>query len=219
MTQEQSELEPEPAVVAERFADSRELLVRLAHDLYEHGERLGLLGPREYARLWSRHLLNCAAIAEAIPQNARVADVGSGAGLPGLVLACVRPDAHFVLIDPMERRCAWLEEESARLGLTNVQVVRARSQEVFDEFQVDVVTARAVSALKTLLGWTAPLLVPGGELLLMKGRSAHDEIEAAAKAIRKQHLEDVRVEVLGSEYLDEPTTVVRGRRAVIVGEE
>ncbi|KAB1657416.1 16S rRNA (guanine(527)-N(7))-methyltransferase RsmG [Pseudoclavibacter sp. CFCC 11306] len=206
--QQIGELEDEPDVVAERFPTARVQLVQLANDLYEQGERLGLLGPREYGRLWSRHLLNCAAVEERIPEGARVADVGSGAGLPGLVLAIIRPDAEFTLIDPMERRCTWLEDESARLGLTNVRVIRARSQEVTDEVMVDVVTARAVSALKTLIGWTAPLLRPGGSLVLMKGRSAAAEIEAASKPIRKFALQDVHVEHLGADYLSEPTTVV-----------
>ncbi|KAB1660711.1 16S rRNA (guanine(527)-N(7))-methyltransferase RsmG [Pseudoclavibacter sp. CFCC 13796] len=206
--QQIGELEDEPDVVAERFPAARVQLVQLANDLYEQGERLGLLGPREYGRLWSRHLLNCAAVEERIPEGARVADVGSGAGLPGLVLAIIRPDAEFTLIDPMERRCTWLEDESARLGLTNVRVIRARSQEVTDEVMVDVVTARAVSALKTLIGWTAPLLRPGGSLVLMKGRSAAAEIEAASKPIRKFALQDVHVEHLGTDYLGEPTTVV-----------
>ena len=206
--QQIGELEDEPDVVAERFPTARVQLVQLANDLYEQGERLGLLGPREYGRLWSRHLLNCAAVEERIPEGARVADVGSGAGLPGLVLAIIRPDAEFTLIDPMERRCTWLEDESARLGLTNVRVIRARSQEVTDEVTVDVATARAVSALKTLIGWTAPLLRPGGSLVLMKGRSAAAEIEAASKPIRKFALQDVHVEHLGADYLREPTTVV-----------
>lgn len=204
-------LEPEPAVVRERFGAARDRLVRLAEDLHEHGERLGLLGPREYERLWTRHLLNCAVVSEAIAPDARVADVGSGAGLPGLVLACVMPRAEFTLIEPMERRCIWLEDESARLGLDNVRVVRARAQDVADEILVDVVTARAVSALKTLIGWTAPLLRPGGELVLMKGRSAEREIEAAAKAIRRHRLQDVRVRRLGEGWLAEPTTVVTAR--------
>lgn len=200
-------LESEPGVAGEVFGEHLERVRQLANDLYAHGEELGLMGPREYPRLWTRHLLNCGIIAPAF--HGVVADVGSGAGLPGLVLAIQRPDLRWTLIEPMARRVAWLQDEATRLGLENVTVVRARAQEV-EPAQFDMITARAVSALKTLLPMSAPLLRPGGEFLFMKGRSAADEIEAARKALRKAGIELPRVEVFGEGLLEEPTTVVRG---------
>ena len=139
----------------------------------------------------------------------RVGDVGSGAGLPGLVLAIARPDVQFVLIEPMERRIAWLNEQVDELGLENVDVVRARAEDAKSSGGLDQVTARAVSALRTLLPLTAPLARRGGELVLMKGINAQAEIQAAEKQIRRFKLSDVRVEVLGTGVLEEETRVVR----------
>jgi 16S rRNA (guanine527-N7)-methyltransferase len=140
-----------------------------------------------------------------------VGDVGSGAGLPGIVLAIARPDVTWELIEPMERRVAWLEEQVASLGLANVTVHRARAEEAGLEGLLDAATARAVSALRTLIPWTAPLVRDGGELILLKGRNAENEIEAAAKQIRRFTLSEVRVEVLGEGLLAEETRVVRAR--------
>ncbi|BDZ64637.1 hypothetical protein GCM10025877_15750 [Agromyces mangrovi Wang et al. 2018] len=143
----------------------------------------------------------------------RVGDVGSGAGLPGLVLALTRPDVEFVLIEPMERRVAWLNDQVDALELRNVEVVRARAEEAKLDGTLDQVTARAVSALRTLIPVTAPLLRSGGELVLMKGANAAKEIDAAAKPIRKYGLSDVEVLVLGEGVVSEPTRVVRARRS------
>ena len=144
------------------------------------------------------------------PEGGRVGDVGSGAGLPGLVLAIARPDVQWVLIEPMERRTTWLNEQVAALGLDNVVVERARAEEAGRwEGVLDAVTARAVSALRTLIPWTAPLVRDGGELILLKGQSAPNEIDAAAKAIRKYKLSDVRLEMVGEGTVSEPTRVVR----------
>ena len=199
-------VESEPTVAASLFGDRLDIARAFTADLAEQGEERGLIGPLELPRLWTRHVLNSAIAAPLF--HGSVADVGSGAGLPGLVLAIARPDVNFTLIEPMERRVAWLTEQVAELGLSNVTVVRARAEEV-EPRQFDVVTARAVSALRTLLPWTAPLVRDGGELVLLKGQRADAEIDAAAKQIKKHRLSDVRVDVLGEGVLDETTRVVR----------
>ncbi|MBB5643084.1 16S rRNA (guanine527-N7)-methyltransferase [Cryobacterium roopkundense] len=138
-----------------------------------------------------------------------VGDVGSGAGLPGLVLAIARPDVTFVLIEPMERRVAWLNDQTAVLGLQNVTVVRARAEDVRLEHPLDQVTARAVSAFRTLIPLTAPLLRAGGELLLMKGERASTEVDGAAKAIQKYRVRDIEILTLGEGVLPDVTRVIR----------
>ena len=150
--------------------------------LATEGTKRGLIGPREVPRLWERHILNCAVVAERVPHNATVADVGSGAGLPGLVWAIARPDIQLTLIEPLLRRTTFLEEVINHLGL-NATVVRARAQDVSERF--DVVTARAVASLDTLAQWTIPLLKPGGVLLALKGQSAQAEIDQAAPVLKQ----------------------------------
>jgi 16S rRNA (guanine527-N7)-methyltransferase len=149
------------------------------------GVERGLIGPREAPRLWDRHLLNSIAVASAIRPDATVADLGSGAGLPGLVLAIGRPDLSVTLVEPLLRRTTFLEEAVADLGLTNVEVVRGRAEELHGTRRFAVVTARALAPLDRLLGWAMPLLARDGELLAMKGSSAVDEISAASTALRK----------------------------------
>ena len=202
-----SELEQEPAAAAQIFGERIELARRFTEALAVHGEERGLIGPLELPRLWSRHMLNSAIAAPLF--SGRVGDVGSGAGLPGLVLAIARPDVQMVLIEPMERRVAWLREQSDALGLDNVDVVRGRAEDWKEGAVLDAVTARAVSALRTLIPLTAPLVRNGGELILLKGAGAPGEIGAAEKQIRKFTLSNVRVEMLGEGLLDEPTRVVR----------
>lgn len=201
------EIEQEPPAAAEIFGDRLELARRFAAALGEHGEERGLIGPLEPPRLWSRHILNSAVIAPLF--SGRVGDVGSGAGLPGLVLAIARPDVEWVLIEPMERRVAWLSEQAAELGLDNVEVLRARAEDWKRGPSLDAVTARAVSALRTLVPITAPLVRDGGELILLKGTSAGNEIEAAEKQLRKFKVTNARVEVVGEGLLDEPSRVIR----------
>ncbi|TPX03329.1 16S rRNA (guanine(527)-N(7))-methyltransferase RsmG, partial [Schumannella luteola] len=162
--------------------------------------------PLELPRLWSRHVLNSALLAPLL-RPGRVGDVGSGAGLPGLVLAIARPDVRMVLIEPMERRVDWLTEEAAALELDNVEVLRARAEDVRLPAPLDQVTARAVSALSKLLPITAPLLRSGGEFVFMKGARVADEMVAASKTIRKLGLRDVSTRVLGEGIVDEPTRV------------
>lgn len=202
-------LEREPAAAATIFGDRIDLARRFTSNLAAEGETRGLIGPLEVPRLWSRHILNSAVIAPLFA-GGRVGDVGSGAGLPGLVGAIARPDITWVLIEPMERRTAWLQEQADKLGLSNVEVVRARAEDWAEGPSLDAVTARAVSALRTLLPLTAPLVRDGGEIILMKGVSADAEIEKAAKQIRQARMHDVRVEIVGTDLLDEPTRVVRG---------
>lgn len=201
------EYEAEPAQAAQIFGEQITLARQFTANLAQFGEELGLIGPLELPRLWSRHILNCAVVAPLL--HGRVGDVGSGAGLPGLVLAIARPDVDFVLIEPMERRTAWLNDQVAELGLNNVTVVRDRAEDVRRDVLLDQVTARAVSALKKLIPMTAPLVRPGGELVLMKGAGAQAEIEAAAKQIRAFKLHNVEVLTLGEGLLNEVTRVVR----------
>ena len=201
-------LEAEPAAAAEVLGAHLEQGRRFTASLARHGEELGLIGPLELPRLWTRHILNSALVAPLL-RPGRVGDVGSGAGLPGLVLAIMRPDVSFTLIEPMERRVAWLERQAGELELPNVEVVRARAEESKLKGSLDQVTARAVSALRTLIPVTAPLLRPGGELVLMKGAGVDGEITAADKAIRKYRVHDAEVLVLGEGVVSEVTRVFR----------
>lgn len=201
-------VEAEPAVAGELFGDRIGLARAFTEALAAEGETRGLIGPSEAPRLWSRHVLNSAIVAPLL-RPGRVGDVGSGAGLPGLVLAIARPDVDLVLIEPMERRVAWLNEQVEALGLSNVEVIRARGDEVALKHPLDQATARAVSALRTLLPSTAPLLRDGGELVLIKGAGAQAEVDAAEKALRKFKVHDVEVLVLGVGILDEATRVIR----------
>jgi len=202
-------LEQEPAAAVALFGDRIELARSFTEDLARRGEELGLIGPLELPRLWTRHILNSALLAPLLEADGRVADVGSGAGLPGLVLAVARPDVSFTLIEPMERRCDWLNSESERLGLENVTVLRGRAEDVADEVVVDQVTARAVSALSKLIPLTVPLVRSGGQLILMKGARVDEEIEKARKVILRKRLSEVEVLELGDGVVDETTRVFR----------
>ena len=204
------ETTPAERTAAEKIFGSRlGLAERYVEHLATSGMERGLLGPREVPRLWSRHVLNCAVVADLIDQNQRVADVGSGAGLPGLCLAIARPDLHLTLIEPLERRVIWLNEVVEDLGLDNVTVLRGRAEQVIKDVDAEVVTARAVSALSTLAGLTIPLLKGKGEVLAIKGRSAEEEIAKAAKVIRKLGGRETTIVTAGEGLLEEHTTVVR----------
>ncbi|KIP51355.1 16S rRNA (guanine(527)-N(7))-methyltransferase RsmG [Leucobacter komagatae] len=204
-------LEVEPAAAAELAGDRIDVLRAFAADLAARGEELGLIGPLELPRLWTRHLLNSAVLAPLIHPGTRVADIGTGGGMPGLVLGIIRPDVEFYLVEPMERRCAWLGEQIDRLGLTNTHVKRGRAEEFHGAFEADYVTARAVTALRKLVPLTAPLLREEGELLFLKGAAIHEEIEAAQKVLRKFKLRDIEVAELGADQLSETTRVFRAR--------
>lgn len=204
---EELQLEAEPAVAGQIFGDRLDVARAFTVALAQQGEQRGLIGPMELPRLWTRHILNSAIAAPLF--HGKVADIGSGAGLPGLVLAIARPDVQWTLVEPMERRVTWLTEQVSALGLENVEILRARAEDVRRPQVFDVVTARAVSALRTLLPLTAPLVRDGGELTLLKGMNAANEIDAAQKQIKKYKLSDVRVEILGEGVLPEITRVVR----------
>lgn len=204
------EITPTERVAAEKiFGDRFPLAERYVEHLASSGIERGLLGPREVPRLWSRHVLNCAVVAELIPGDASVVDVGSGAGLPGLTFALARADLRITLVEPLERRVNWLHEVIDDLGLTNVDVFRGRAEQAVDRVQADVVTARAVSALVSLAGITIPLLSGRGEVLAIKGRSAAEEVDKARRVIRKLGGTETSVVTVGQDILEEPTTVVR----------
>jgi 16S rRNA (guanine527-N7)-methyltransferase len=201
-------LETEPEAAAQILGPHLDRARTFTQSLARQGEELGLIGPLELPRLWTRHVLNSALVGPLL-RPGRVGDVGSGAGLPGLVLAIMRPDVSFTLIEPMERRVAWLERQVVELELDNVEVVRARAEEAKLRGALDQVTARAVSALRTLIPLTAPLLRPGGELVLMKGAGVDREVAAAEKAMRKYKVRDAEVIVLGEGVVDDITRVFR----------
>jgi 16S rRNA (guanine(527)-N(7))-methyltransferase GidB len=191
------------------FGPRLALATRYVDHLATSGMERGLLGPREVPRLWSRHVLNCAVVADLIPEGAEVADVGSGAGLPGLTFALARPDLMLTLIEPLERRCIWLNEVVDDLELNNVTVYRSRAEQASEHVNADVVTARAVSALGNLARLTIPLLHGHGEVLAIKGRSAAEEVQKASKVLRKMGAQHTEVLTAGQDILSEPTTVVR----------
>lgn len=180
--------------------------------LEREGELRGLIGPRELDRLWERHLLNSAAVVQFLPQDGLIVDLGSGAGLPGIVGAAMTPGVQWYLVEPMERRCAWLTEVKDALGLDNVEVKRGRAEEFHGAFEADAVTARAVANLEKLGRWAFPLLRRGGELVALKGRQAASEIPPAMKVLRKFGAADAHVLEAGTVAGVEPTTVLRAKR-------
>ncbi|MFM2024733.1 MAG: hypothetical protein RLZZ56_746 [Actinomycetota bacterium] len=207
MIEEVFELETEPAAAAAVFGDRLDLARGYANALVRDGDLLGLLGPREMPRLWSRHILNSAVVAELVAPGKTVCDIGSGAGLPGIPMAIVLPETRFTLIEPMERRSDWLVSVVEELGLTNVEVLRARAEEVGEAF--DIATARAVSALPKLLRMCVPLVRHGGEILALKGSKAAEEIEEAKRLQKKLGIASFKIELAGAQLLPEPTLVVR----------
>lgn len=179
--------------------------------LVTEGEERGLIGPRETTRIWSRHIVNSAALVPYLPERGTVVDVGSGAGLPGLVIAIMRPDLQVTLVDAMERRCRWLEEVSEELELSNVRVIHARAEELAGTERFDAVTARAVANLAKLIRLTGALIKPGGALLALKGVRAPEEVQAARAELRKYRLDPVVHEVV-SPADGESTYVVECRK-------
>lgn len=191
-------------------------MVRYAVLLSSAGVERGLIGPREVPRLWDRHLLNCAVAVPLVPADADVIDVGSGAGLPGIVWAIARPDLRVTCLEPLQRRATFLEEVVTELDLTDrVHVVRARAEDIVrgrgpvTSLRARVVTARAVAPLERLAGWTVPLVQPGGELLALKGRSAAEEVQASATVLERLGIVSIEVVECGLGVVDPPTTVVR----------
>lgn len=186
------------------FHDQLPLVSRYAGILASDGVERGMIGPREVPRLWDRHLVNSGVVLPRLPQGATVADVGSGAGLPGLVWAIGRPDLQVTLVEPLLRRTTFLDEVVAELDLTNVRVVRSRAEDVDETF--DVVTARAVAALEKLAKWCMPLVKPGGVLLALKGQSAPEELESAKRTLGRLGATDTLIRTYGE--VEVPTTVV-----------
>lgn len=197
---------PESATAV--FGDRLELAVAFAAELADTGVTHGLIGPREVPRIWERHVLNCAVVADAFPEGAKVVDVGSGAGLPGIALAITRPDLEMHLVEPMARRTDWLEETIARLGLTSVHVHRGRAEDLAGEVSAPWVTARAVARVDRLLRWSRPLLGGGGTLVALKGRTAGEELERQRAALERLGVVDARVTLHGEGLLDPPTTTL-----------
>lgn len=189
------------------FADVEEF-VRM---LEEEGEIRGLVGPREMPRLWSRHAVNSAAVLPFLPRTGQVLDIGSGAGLPGIIIAICRPDLDVHLAEPMQRRCDWLADVVDNLGLDNVTIHQARAEELRGKGRADVITARAVANMSKLIRMTTKLIAPGGSLVALKGRRAAIEVEDAAKELKSHHLEATIHEV-PSIMEDESTYVVVCKR-------
>jgi 16S rRNA (guanine527-N7)-methyltransferase len=209
-----AELAPAPAAAVIAFGSRLAAASHYARLLATDGVTRGLLGPREVPRLWERHLLNCAAVAELIAPGATVIDVGSGAGLPGIPLALARPDLDVELLEPLLRRVVFLEEVVAALALDRVRVVRGRAEDARVGPGVDLVTARAVAPLARLAAWCLPLLRPGGSLIALKGSQAPAELDAAAGDLRRLGAVEWEVESCGHGLVDPLTTVVR----VVLGE-
>jgi 16S rRNA (guanine527-N7)-methyltransferase len=210
------------AAAATIFGDRLAVAERYAELLMTDGVVRGLIGPRETPRIWDRHLLNCAVVADLIPQGATVVDVGSGAGLPGIVLSIARPDLTVILLEPLARRTAFLTEAVADLKLDAVSVVRARAEECVGRgmpagLPADIVTARAVAPLDRLAGWCLPLAVLGGRMLALKGASAADEVATHAPAVERLGGGRPTIHLCGEGLVDEPATVIEVVRERVVG--
>lgn len=193
------------------FGERSPVALAYAEILGRAGVDRGLIGPRERPRLWRRHILNCAAVAPLFGPSSTLCDVGSGAGLPGIVVALSRPDLTVTLLEPMLRRARFLDEVVAQLELVNVTVVRGRAEEQVAMLAVDAATARAVAPLETLARWCLPLVRRGGEVVALKGSTAEREVEQAAGVLRRLGVVDISIETHGGGFVNPPTTVVRLR--------
>jgi 16S rRNA (guanine527-N7)-methyltransferase len=206
---------PPPEEARTVFGDALELAVRYVGRLATDGVRRGLIGPREVPRLWQRHVLNSAAVAEAVPAGARVVDVGSGAGLPGIPLGLARPDLAVTLVEPMARRVEFLQEAVAELG-RSWPVVRGRAEErsvIRAVGPVDVVTARAVAALPRLVTWCRGLLRPGTQLVALVGARAVADLPALTPELEAVGMRDIHARAVGASLGEAATTVVVMTRA------
>ena len=208
-----AELPPPPPEAREIFGVALDPATRFAQMLATDGVTRGLIGPRETSRLWERHLLNCAVVAELLPERGELVDIGSGAGLPGVVLAMLRPGIRVILLEPLLRRTLFLEECVARLGLPNTTVVRARAEDMAGQIRADVATARAVAPLGRLAGWAAGVLRPGGQILAIKGQAAEEELAAARPVLARLGAQSAEVLRAGHGRVISATTVVR----VVIG--
>ena len=200
---------PDPDLVAFWFGEASPLVATYVDLLTGEGVRRGILGPREAARVWHRHILNCVVVHPLIDEGASVGDLGSGAGLPGVVLALARPDLAVSLIEPLLRRSSFLRETVEILAVPNMHVVRARAEELVGKVGFDVVTARAVAPIDRLARWALPLCRPGGELLAIKGSGVHNELTAAAPILARLGAGPITVESCGVGVVDPATVVAR----------
>ena len=200
---------PPPEAAADVFGATLGVAWQFAELLATEGVTRGLIGPRETARLWDRHLLNCAVVAELLPETGQLVDIGSGAGLPGIVLAILRPQLDVVLLESMLRRVAFLQECVDSLRIENASVVRGRAEEYSGKVRADVVTARAVAPLDRLTNWAAGLLRPGGEVLAIKGESAEEELAAARPVLSRLGVRSTEILHVGHDKVIPATTVVR----------
>jgi 16S rRNA (guanine527-N7)-methyltransferase len=210
MGDEMDDLEKEPPYAAELFGSNIDKARAFALRLAKDSETFGLLGPRELPRIWSRHVINSGLLAELIPDGAKVVDVGSGAGLPGIPMAIAKPTAHFTLVEPMERRANWLKTVAQDLGLSNVEVFRARAEDV-ESTDFDFATARAVAALDKLLKMLTPLIRFSNHktVIAMKGSKAPEEIAEAGKRLETLGYSQPEILTLGLNKAPETATVVR----------
>ena len=199
-----------PPEAADVFGGVLDQARRYAERLATDGVTRGLIGPRETERLWDRHLLNCAVVSELLPERGVLVDIGSGAGLPGVVLAMLRPSLRVILLEPLLRRSVFLEECVAELALSNATVLRARAEDkAAAHIEADIATARAVAPLDRLAGWAVRLLRPGGQLLAIKGQSADEEITAAQPVLSRLGVRSAEVLQAGHGRVVMATTVVR----------
>lgn len=199
--------------VAKLFGERSATVQRYAYLLSTTGVQRGLLGPGEAPRIWERHILNCGVIAPHVSTAKHLLDVGSGAGLPGIVLAIARQDLKVTLIESQLRRANFLAEVVTDLGLENVEICRSRAEDCAKKLAGDVVTARAVAPLGRLVDWCLPLVCSGGRLLAIKGESAQIELHAARQTLRKHKISQARILQCGAEYLNPPVTVIEVTKA------
>ncbi len=203
-----------PRVASEIYGERLPLAQHYAHLLATTGIERGLLGPREADKIWDRHIVNCAIMESLLPHRARVVDIGSGAGLPGVALAIARPDLRVALVEPLARRTTWLQEVVEELGLPQVTVHQARAEAMVGLIQAEIVVARAVARLDQLVAWAWPLLPQGGRLLALKGQTAEEELEQTLPTIEGMGITDADVHLLGSDMLTQPVRVIEIVRSV-----
>ena len=197
-----------PETAGKVFGNRLELAEKYHDSLANVAAARGFIGPKEVARLWERHILNCAVISEAFEQGLRVADIGSGAGLPGVPLAIARPDLEVTLIEPLLKRSTYLSEVKEELGLDNLTVIRGRAEDQEGE-AFDAVTSRAVAPLGKLAGWSLPLVKPGGAMVAMKGSSVSEELERDRAEITAAGGGVAEIFQVGAQLLEQPTTLIR----------
>jgi len=198
-------------IARDLFQDKYRLISQYVDILTSRGNVWGVLGPREADRIWERHILNSVSIADLIPSGASVSDIGSGAGLPGLPVAILRPDLHVTCVEPLLRRVTFLTEAVAELGLADrVDIIRGRAEDLTVRF--DAVMSRALAPLAKLAGWCSPLMAESGQILAIKGQSAFDELTRDSKELSRLGLNAEAI-TCRAHPCAEPTYAVRMTRA------